>query len=191
MHFEHTASDRATIGTFGSEIFVSPLLTGNHADLNRVLSEELWPGGSTPLWTAIDYAMTALSGQPGRRVVLVLTDGQDSCGDFRGRCIDFDRVVERALDQDFMIYGIGLEGRGLATDMASLTSSTGGGHFELKQDDDLDTTFTRVAEELRRQYQTGFTPASLDNRTHRLEVKLTQPGMTARARKSKLARRDP
>jgi Ca-activated chloride channel homolog len=183
--------DRATIGTFGSELFVSPLLTGDHAELNRVLSEELWPGGGTPLWTAIDRGMTALAGERGRRVVLVLTDGVDACAGFRGRCVGFGRVLRRATDEDFMVYAIGLEGSGLSDDMSELTVNTGGGHFDLAQDDDLDATFERVAEELRRQYLIGFTPASLDNRTHKLEVTLTKPGLKARARRSYVARRDP
>lgn len=183
--------DRAAIGTFGSEVFVSPLLSGDRATLNRVLSEELWPGGGTPLWTAIDRAMTALAGERGRRVVLVLTDGMNSCGGFGGRCIDYSRVLKRATDQDFMIYAIGLEGTGLTEDMARLTAETGGGHFDLKQDDDLDATFERVADELRRQYLIGFTPSVLDNRSHKLDVQVEKPGMTARARKSYVARRDP
>jgi Ca-activated chloride channel family protein len=182
--------DRATIGTFGQELFVSPLLTSNHADLNRVLTEELWPGGSTPLWAAIDRGMTALERERGRRVVLVLTDGLNACSGFRGECRGFGDVRRRATEQDFMVYAIGLEGTGLSTSMSELTGETGGGHFELQQDDDLDATFARVAEELRRQYLIGFTPASLDDRNHRLQVSVGQAGMTARARRSYLARRD-
>jgi hypothetical protein len=33
----------------------------------------------------------------------------------------------------------------------------------------------------------GFSPETLDNKVHKLEVRLKQPGMTARARKSYLA----
>ncbi len=54
--------DRATIGTFGSEVFVSPLLTGDKAVLKRVIQEELWPGGGTPLWAAIAEAMAEITG---------------------------------------------------------------------------------------------------------------------------------
>jgi hypothetical protein len=35
----------------------------------------------------------------------------------------------------------------------------------------------------------GFTPANLDGKMHTLEVRIAQPGMTARARKSYLARK--
>ena len=33
----------------------------------------------------------------------------------------------------------------------------------------------------------GFTPETLDNKIHKLEVRLKKPGMTARARRSYLA----
>ena len=64
---------------------------------------------------------------------------------------------------------------------------TGGGYFELRSDDDLGSTFTRVAQELHSQYVIGFTPAELDGRPHMLEVRLKRPGMTARARRSYIA----
>jgi hypothetical protein len=36
----------------------------------------------------------------------------------------------------------------------------------------------------------GFTPTQLDNRVHKLTVKMKQPGMTARARRSYVAAPD-
>jgi hypothetical protein len=55
---------------------------------------------------------------------------------------------------------------------------------------DLRTTFAQVAEELHRQYMIGFEPAKLDDKTHKLEVKIKKPGMKTRARKSYRASRD-
>jgi hypothetical protein len=60
----------------------------------------------------------------------------------------------------------------------------------LKKADDLGPTFTRVAQELHSQYALGFSPATLDGREHKLAVRLRQPGMTARARKSYIASDD-
>jgi VWFA-related protein len=71
-------ADRAHIGTFGAEIAISPRLTGDHSYLHRVIDEEIWPGGPTPLWASIDAAMSSLDGETGRRVILLLTDGYDS-----------------------------------------------------------------------------------------------------------------
>jgi VWFA-related protein len=74
--------------------------------------------------------------------------------------------------------------------LRKIADETGGGYFELKKTSDLAPTFTRVAQELHSQYVLGFTPAQLDNRVHKLAVRVKQPGMTARARKSYLAAAD-
>ena len=52
------------------------------------------------------------------------------------------------------------------------------------------STFGRVADELHRQYALGFEPTKLDDKTHKLEVKIKQPGSKARARKSYVAARE-
>ena len=72
--------------------------------------------------------------------------------------------------------------------LPKIAAATGGGYFELTSTNDLASTFKRVADELHHQYALGFTPATLDGKMHMLEVRLAGPGMTARARKSYLAR---
>ena len=128
-------------------------------------------------------------------MILVFTDGDDT----ESRS-SLGRVIDRARAEDVMVYAIGLESnyfngqrmvrskpdRGLR----KIADETGGGYFELEKTADLAPTFTRVAEELHSQYVLGFTPTSLDGRVHKLSVKVKQPGMTARARRSYLAAGD-
>jgi Ca-activated chloride channel family protein len=71
--------------------------------------------------------------------------------------------------------------------LRKLSEETGGGFFMLKKKDELGPTFTRIAQELHSQYVMGFSPENLDNKIHKLEVRVKRPGMTARARKSYLA----
>jgi len=71
--------------------------------------------------------------------------------------------------------------------LPKIAAATGGGYFELTSTDDLATTFTRVADELHHQYALGFTPTKLDGKMHKLDVRVTQPGATVRARRSYLA----
>ena len=52
---------------------------------------------------------------------------------------------------------------------------------------DFNSTFTRVANELHSQYVLGFSPATLDGKLHKLDVRVKQPGAIARTRKSYLA----
>ena len=178
-------ADRAQIGTFGDEVSVSPMLTSDKAILGRVLRQELWPGGATPLWNALDAGMAALARETGRRVVLTLTDGGDSCV-FR-RCLSFDDIRKRAVREGFMIYAIGMERPGLATEIVELSEETGGGHYEIKADDDLASTFVQIANELRRQYLLGFVPLEFDGKLHKLDVSMKREGLTVRARKNYLS----
>ena len=85
-------------------------------------------------------------------------------------------------------YGGGGYGRG-AVDrpdpgLAELAGQTGGGYFELTATNDLKSTFARVADELHHQYALGFTPEKLDGKMHKLEVRLKNPSLNVRARRS-------
>jgi VWFA-related protein len=72
--------------------------------------------------------------------------------------------------------------------LPKIATATGGGYFELTSTDDLASTFTRVADELHHQYVLGFTPTALDGKMHTLQVRVATEGLTARARKSYLAK---
>ena len=81
-----------------------------------------------------------------------------------------------------MVYAIGLESEYFngqrvqrtrpSRDLRKIADETGGGYFELKKNDQLAPTFTRVAQELRSQYLLGFAPATLDGKLHKLEVRV-------------------
>jgi Ca-activated chloride channel family protein len=71
--------------------------------------------------------------------------------------------------------------------LPKIAAATGGGYFELMSTRDLASTFARVADELHHQYVLGFTPEKLDGKMHDLTVHLSQPNLTARARKRYLA----
>ena len=184
--------DQARIGSFSDRINIYPSrFTNNRDQLVRIIHNDMGFGNPTHLWDAIDESMTALAGESGRRVVLVFTDGEDD----KSRRMEFDQVLTRAQEEGFMIYAIGMESYLPAINLRTrpdrklrqLAEQTGGGYFELRERDDLNSTFTRVADELHRQYVLGFDVPVLDGAVHLLDVKVTVPGMTARARKSYVA----
>jgi Ca-activated chloride channel family protein len=183
--------DRARIGSFSDKIDISPTFTSNRDDLIRYLHEDIDYGNPTRLWDAIDKSMSALLHEPNRRVVLVFTDGDDTDSH-----LSLDDVMHRAQTEDLMIYGIGLRSNvgGTLTrpdpGLKKVATETGGGYFELRTPDGLDSTFTRVANELHGQYVLGFSPSVLDGKLHKLELVVKRPGMTSRARKSYLAEPD-
>ena len=175
--------DRVRIGTFGDEVSLSPVLTGNKTVLHQIISYELWPGGGTPLWNAICAGMRSLEKEPGRRVVLTLTDGADTGGlpGLKGDRGDARKAVE---DQGFMVYAIGMEGARLEDDMIELAAQGGGGHFMLERGADLQATFARVIDELRHQYEIGYVLPKADGKLHDVEVRVKKAGMKVRAKKN-------
>jgi Ca-activated chloride channel family protein len=186
--------DRAQVGAFNDKIQLSGTFTNNRDELIGALND-LYFGNPTRLNDAIATSLDVLKGVDGRRVILVFTDGEDTSSR-----IGFKTVLERARDEEVMVYSIGLESEyfnGMrvvrsrpSRDLRRISDETGGGYFELQKTDELSPTFTRVAQELRSQYLIGFAPVALDNKVHKLEVRVNKPGMTVRARKSYLAAPD-
>jgi len=99
-----------------------------------------------------------------------------------------------------MVYSIGLQSdffNGVRmvrsrpdSGLRKIAEETGGGYFELTKSAELASTFTRIAQELHSQYVIGFAPTQLDGRVHKLSVRMKQPGMTGRARRTYLAAPD-
>jgi Ca-activated chloride channel homolog len=186
--------DRAQVGAFNDKIQLSGTFTNDRDELIAAL-DDLYFGNPTRLNDAIAASLDALQGIDGRRVVLVFTDGEDTSSRTR-----FGTVLDRARDEEVMVYSIGLESEyfnGMrvvrskpSRDLRKISEETGGGYFELQKTIDLSPTFSRVAQELRSQYLIGFAPATLDGKVHKLDVRVNRPGMTVRARKSYLAAAD-
>src|SRR5687768_13719883 len=142
--------DTGRVGAFNDKIefFPENEFTSDRDVLIRSL-RELDFGCPTRLWDAVDESIRRLEPVPGRRAVLVFTDGADTASRR-----DLDDVMEQARAKEIMVYAIGLEteispngqrqrsrpDRGLR----KLAEETGGGFFLLKNEDELGPTFTRV-----------------------------------------------
>jgi Ca-activated chloride channel family protein len=183
--------DRARVGAFNDKIQLSDAFTNNRDSLIEDL-RELQFGNPTRLNDAIGVSLDALEPVDGRRVVLMFSDGEDTASK-----TGFRTVLDRARNEEVMVYSIGLESEyfnGMrvqrsrpSRDLRKIADETGGGYFELKKTDELASTFTRVAQELRSQYLLGFSPVLLDGKPHKLEVRLKRPGLNARARRTYVA----
>ncbi|HVZ22269.1 MAG TPA: VWA domain-containing protein [Vicinamibacterales bacterium] len=183
--------DKGQVGAFSDRIQFSGTFTSDRDDLIGALGD-LQYGNPTRLYDAIDQSIDMLQDVDGRKVVLVLTDGDDTDSK-----VGFGHIMDRATQKEVMIYAIGLEsvffdGQRMVRsrpdhNLRKMAEETGGGYFELKKTDDLSPTFTRVAEELHSLYTLGFNPPDLDGKEHKVEVRMQMPGLTARTRKSYVA----
>jgi Ca-activated chloride channel family protein len=186
--------DKGRVGAFNDKIQFSSRFTNDRDELVGDV-KDLDYGNGTRLWDAVAASLDELKGIEGRRVILVFTDGDDTESHTR-----LGTVIDRARADEVMIYAIGLEsnyfnGQRMVRSkpdngLRRIADETGGGYFELQKTADLAPTFTRVAQELHSQYVLGFTPTQLDGKVHKLAVRMKQPGMTARARRSYLAATD-
>jgi Ca-activated chloride channel homolog len=207
--------DRARIGTFGRDVTISPSFTGDAEELRAALPATIEEDAPTPLWRGIDKAIEAFDKESDDRcVVLVLSDGKDSGPiGFRDRYVSQAEVIDRARQQDVMIYAIGMRSRQrrpvqpgigmgqgglqamLTADLpdpglARAAQETGGGYTEIRYGDDLGAAFARVADELHSQYLLGFAPSKLDGKVHDIDVRVAKKGLKPRARKSYVAPKD-
>ena len=188
--------DRGRVGAFNDKVEIEPAeFIGNRDELISWLPN-LDFGNATRVYDAAIASLNALANVPGRRVVLLFTDGDDTDSN-----ADSSDVLDQAISTDVMVYSIGFESnyfngvRYVRTrpdrNLKKYAEETGGGYFELKDTDELGPTFTRVSRELHSQYVVGFTPTVRDGKLHELDVRLSRRGMTARARKTYIAPSSP
>ena len=101
---------------------VHPTFTRDAGELTRALPTVIPPNQPTPLWQAVDKAIALLSGttsgaaSDGRPVVLVMSDSKDTgplATGFRSLTwVTPLEIIDHAVQNDVMIYGIGVHSRG-------------------------------------------------------------------------------
>ena len=202
--------DVVRVGTFGRDVTISPTFEHDPSRLREELPRSIAQDAPTPLWRGIDQAMDAFrEGGDDRAVVLVLSDGKDTSSLTIGHPMSQAQVIDRARQENVMIYAIGMRSRSprpamptgigagglqamITADLpdpglARVAEETGGGYSEIRFGQDLGAAFAAVADELHTQYLLGFAPAKRDGRVHDISVKLAKSGLKARARKSYVA----
>ena len=195
--------DLIRVGTFGEDINLTPEFT-READVSRLFPSFIPVQAPTPLWRAVDQAMSEFVKSPsGRRVVMVLSDGKDSGFEFGKKFVTSVEVANRAVAEDVMIYAIGMRSapaeispggiQPLASRLSSdlpdpalaiIATETGGGYIELRPRDNLSEAFGRVLDELHGQYLLGFAPPARDGKTHKIEVRMKNRSFEVQARKA-------
>lgn len=108
-------ADAARVGSFSDTIRISPAdFTADRDALMALLDTDLLETGASPVWTALDRSITALVTRPGRRVVLVLTDGHND-PPLGMPITELEDVIRRARYNDILMYVIGFAARETVT----------------------------------------------------------------------------
>jgi Ca-activated chloride channel family protein len=178
------ADDRAMIGSL---LYQGPPFTSDKSRLRS--SMELLPRDQgSPVWMALDRAVTSLQPETNRRVIVIYTDGRnEDLRQFRALKLNEGSVRARVEAEGVMVYAVGFEGVSLGSAIKTIARRSGGRTAELRRADDLGAALAAVADELHHQYLLGFTPAVFDGKTHTIEVRVRQPALAVRAREVYLA----
>lgn len=130
-------------------------------------------GGGTTLYDAVYLAADeVMKKQQGRKAVVILSDGVD-----HGSRMTLNEAIEHAQRADMLIYSIMFEGEEaggngggpwgpfgpLAIEdgykvLQKMSRETGGGFFEVSRRMNIDAIYKRIEEELRSQYNIGYSP---------------------------------
>lgn len=141
--------------------------------------ESLATGPATALYSAVYLSAQSLSNKPGRRVLVLISDGGNTV-----KGTDYADALEQAVRSETMVYSIidvpiaADAGRDTGGEHAMITlSQETGGKYYYADAEHLDEVFQKVSEDLRTQYLLGYYPerriANSDFRS--ISVMLKQP----------------
>lgn len=168
----------AGLVTFGDEAVMASDFTPNHADvLAEIANIEVEEGAGSCLYDGIYEAvkMTALL-PPGRRAVIVLTDGEDEKRNSDDPCSAHtsDDIINLASSAGTLtpIFTIGLGTRVDEDDLKRISAMTGGLFSNPETYEELDEAFSQLSDQLNMQYVLHYVSTASAG-AHTLAVKLT------------------
>ena len=151
-------------------------------------------GGGTLLYDAVvEASKKVIKNQSGRKALIVLSDGVDT-----GSEATLADAIEAALRTDTLIYSIlfsdpgfyggplfgRMGGAGGRKALASMSTESGGGFFEVSKKQTIDDVFTILEEELRSQYSVGYVsdvPLHIAE-FRKIQLTVNQKGLSVQAR---------
>ncbi len=187
--------DRALFATFDNEINLRQDFTDKLDLLDRAVFSVKKTGSQTALFDAIwQFCDEKLRSVVGRRVVVVITDGEDTYS--RANLRDAIDIAQRT---ETTIFAISTKAGFISTvpgveagqvsdkkdrDLKTLADETGGIAFFTGDMLSLERSFTRISRELRAQYLVTYKPLNdrYDGSFRKIEVKLGSGGKDLKVR---------
>ena len=175
--------DMAAVIQFDSEINLIQDFTYDFSTLEEAILD-IRAGGATKLYDAIFLAVDELlAHEVGRKVVVVLSDGEDT----QSIVTDKD-AIRAAQQQDVLIYGIGVRSQmGSNFDkLRQFAGATGGLFFKSRADlRRLREAFAQINQEIKNQFSLGYvsTNRKHDGTFRQIEVRVKRRGLKVTHRK--------
>jgi VWFA-related protein len=176
--------DKAAFMTFDNEVNLRQDFTDKLDLLQKAVDQVKKTGSQTALYDAVwQFTDEKLRGVPGRRVIDIITDGDDTFSR-----ADLKDAIDIAQRTETTIFGISTKAGFLGTVpgveagqvkdrgdkfLTQLCEQTGGQAFFTGDMLDLERSFKKISEELRSQYMITYRPAnqSYDGRERKIEVR--------------------
>ena len=170
---------------------VTPLLqkpTSNRTVLRDTIDKARSDRGNngTRLYDAINFAYETISRVPGRKAIILFTDGDDTWSTATMRT-----TLCQTPELDALIYPIHYGSSASAIYLQALASETAGRFYQADDTDTINRSFAAIAEELRRQYDIGYYPKTTSVRplARRIKVEVDRPEAEVVLRKTVIVRR--
>ena len=174
--------DQLDLMEFSSEVREVVPFTNNLRRIDNGL-DRLRGGPATALYDTIYLASQSLAGRPGRKVLVLITDGDDTV-----KGVDYPKALEQALRSEVLVYSIidvpiaADAGRDTGGEHALITLSqeTGGKHY-YAESASLEKAFQQVSDDLRTQYLLGYYPTRPSRDPDFRTISVTLAGVPASA----------
>jgi len=176
--------DLALIMQFDSEVNLVQDFTQNQGDLARALNG-LRGGNSTSLYDAIYLAAEEkLRDEAGRKVMVVISDGEDTSS-----LVSKKEAIEAAQKSDALIFGIGVRGKdsvGGFEELKRFSEQTGGAFFSPRAKfEEIQEAFRSIGKALKGQYSLAYSPTDKrkDGAFRAIDIRCKNRDVRIRARK--------
>jgi VWFA-related protein len=176
--------DEILVAKFSDQVTVLQPFTGSAGGFDRSLSALGRARGGTALFQSIEQVLKDVRERPGRKVILVITDGQDNALERAQpvtRSLFMQDLLRLCLRTQTVVYGVrpGMPSSWQAFE--GFVEATGG--RLLYTGGDLPRVFARLGEEFRSQVYLGYDidPKSDAKGWRRLRVTLTRPDLVVHA----------
>jgi VWFA-related protein len=176
------SKDLALIIQFDADVNLVQDFTQKQGDLLHAL-ESLKAGNSTALYDAVYLAAEEkLQGEVGRKVMVVITDGDDTSSKVKK-----EAAIEAAQKHDVIIYGIGVRSNDFVPGvLKKFADETGGAFFSPRaQFAEIQAAFRAIGEEIQGQYSLAYssTNKKKDGTFRSIDLRCKARGVRVRARK--------
>ena len=156
--YKLTDVDEALVVQFNESIKGSADFTGDVDRLEQFV-EALQAWGGTSLYDAIHYALGRIKDQPGRKAIIVFSDGADTTSSMKEQeVIDYARSVEATVYSVAIKGESGLLARSPRGFLRRVSQETGGQFFFPDKVSDLIKIFAAISDELHNHYLLAYTP---------------------------------